>query len=216
VCARIAAVANIHAPSPLWHIHTLLGLLAIAGNASKREVLSRTLYLIAHAHPSGELPGLAHTLYCHALGALETSERGGNGSDAQQPLLQAAVWVVGEYGDALLAAPPAASDAATDGAAAPTAALPPAHARTEADVVRTLTRVAKLYYTSPETRAMVLTAALKLTARFGRDPGAVAAARALLADYAGSSDTELQTRAVEYGVIATPGAVPGLDEPGRR
>ena len=217
MCARLAAVADVHAPSRTWHVHTLLALLAIAGNAAKREVLSQTLFLIAHAEGPTAHAALAHALYCHLLGALGTSESGGPGSEAQQPLLQAAVWVVGEYGHALAAAPPA--DAGSDGAVVSTAplgaALPAPAPRSDGDVVRTLARVLRLYYATPETRAMVLTALLKLTARCA-DAAASAAARALLAEHATSSDVELQTRAVEYGVICAPGGLPGgLSDPAR-
>ena len=57
---------------------------------------------------------------------------------------------------------------------------------------------------------------MKLTSRFSRDPSAVSAARAMLAEYAGSSDVELQSRSVEFGAIVTPGVVPGLEDGARR
>lgn len=214
VCARLAAVADKHAPSRAWHVHTLLALLATAGNSAKREVLSHTLFLISHAEGDVAHAALAHSLYCHALAALAAADAGGPGSEAQQPLLQAAVWVVGEYAHLLLTPPAAAAGDAADGAAAmpTTAHLPAPAARTGIEVVRTLGRILRLSFAAPETRAMVLTALLKATHRLARDAPAVSAARALLGELSGSADVELQTRSVEYGVLASPAPLPGVTE----
>ena len=219
VCARIAAVAARHAPSPSWHIHTLLSLLAIAGNAAKREVLSRTLYLISHEGADGHA-ALAHSLYCQAVGALTSAEA--SGGEVQQPLLQAAVWVIGEYGQQLLTPPPpAAAAAGSDGDSAvfslpSPSPPPPPSARSEMEVVRLLGRILHLYYASSDTKAMVLTSLLKLTARYARDPSAVGLARQWLGEHASSSDVELQSRSVEYGVIASPAPLPGMEDKAKR
>ena len=56
----------------------------------------------------------------------------------------------------------------------------------------------------------MLTALVKLTVRL-KEEHHIAKARALLATFAGNGEVELQQRAVEYGAMSTPGAVPTLD-----
>lgn len=157
VCAKIAAAADRFAPTPRWHIDVLIALLATAGNAARREAASQAVFLIAHADAAGgAAPAIVHKLFTMLAAAVAPGA-----PEAQQPLLQVAVWCVGERGELLTAAPP--PPPGTDDVG------PLGEQRSEAEVLRTLERLTLLYYAAPETKAMALTAALKLTARL-RDP----------------------------------------------
>lgn len=105
LCVKIAAVSERFAPERRWHIDTMISMLAAAGNVSKRVAVSQTLYLIAHA--AEEHAAITHKLYSLAASAAHSA------SEAQQPLLQVAVWVIGEFGEALLKAPPPLSEDTT-------------------------------------------------------------------------------------------------------
>lgn len=77
-------------------------------------------------------------------------------------------------------------------------------------VVRLLEKMLHLYYVTSQTKAMILTALLKLTARF-TDPLVLKRARTVIASYEDSGDLELQARSVEYTFIADASKVPGLE-----
>jgi AP-1 complex subunit gamma-1 len=220
LCVKIAAVAARYAPSRRWHIDTLVSMLAVAGDAAKREIAAALLFHVSDA-PESDHAAVVHKLFAMAAAAAAGS------SEAQQTLLQVAVWCVGEYGHLLLSPPPprrGASAAAAAGSSPPPPAAndaeydltgPFGEQRGESDVVRLLDRVSHLYYASTDTKAMVLTALLKLTARL-REPAQLARVRALLASFGVSPDVELQQRSVEFSTIADPARTPTLTAEARR
>lgn len=106
LCAKIAAVADKFAPSKRWHIDTLVSMLAFAGNNVKRVAMSQTLFLISHA--TEDHAAVTHKLFAMAQASATPSQ------EAQQALLQIAVWVIGEYGELLLKSPPSSSPAADE------------------------------------------------------------------------------------------------------
>ena len=191
LCTKVAAAATRFAPTPRWHIDVLISMLAAAGNAAKREAVSQAVYLISHAAGT-DAAALAHKLFAMLAAAVAPGA-----PEAQQPLLQVAVWCVGERGELLTAAPPPAPGADDVG--------PLGEQRSEAELLRALERLALLYYAAPETKAMALTAALKLTARL-REPASLARLRAVLARFRVSGDVELQQRSLEFAAIAGAGA----------
>ena len=193
LCTKIALVAERFAPNLRWHVDTLLTVLVTAGNIAKRELASALIYHIARASPED------HAAITHKLFALAAAAMAGSG-EAQQSTLQVAMWCIGEYGDLLLRAPPArGQDDDLSG--------PYGEARSETAVILFLERMLVLFYATGETRGMVLTAALKLTSRFGAaGSDAGAKLRHIIASFASSADTELQARSVEFSVIAEPSA----------
>lgn len=116
----------------------------------------------------------------------------------QVPLLQSALWFVGEYGDLL-------ADSYDDDASVKRRVgrkkevlLKPVHydGVEWATLLAALTSIAEDEAVSNESRMMLLTALLKLTDRFGSD--VVPEVKALLAQWRDSTDIELQQRANEY------------------
>ena len=116
----------------------------------------------------------------------------------QVPLLQSALWFVGEYGDLL-------ADSYDDDASVKRRVgrkkevlLKPVHydGVEWATLLAALTSIAEDEAVSNESRMMLLTALLKLTDRFGSD--VVPEVKALLARWCDSTDIELQQRANEY------------------
>ena len=116
----------------------------------------------------------------------------------QVPLLQSALWFVGEYGDLL-------ADSYDDDASVKRRVgrkkevlLKPVHydGVEWATLLAALTSIAEDEAVSNESRMMLLTALLKLTDRFGSD--VVPEVKALLARWRDSTDIELQQRANEY------------------
>ncbi|GAB0093250.1 AP-1 complex subunit gamma [Sergentomyia squamirostris] len=78
------------APSIRWHLDTQLNILVAAGNYVRDDVVSSTIQLISSS-PSIEQTYITAKLW----DALQTP----NNCEDKQPLLQVAVWAIGEYGD---------------------------------------------------------------------------------------------------------------------
>ncbi|XP_055681469.1 AP-1 complex subunit gamma-1 isoform X3 [Lutzomyia longipalpis] len=78
------------APSTRWHLDTQLNILVAAGNYVRDDVVSSTIQLISSS-PSTEQAYISAKMW----EALQTP----NNCEDKQPLLQVAVWAIGEYGD---------------------------------------------------------------------------------------------------------------------
>uniref|UniRef100_A0A1L8DVQ8 AP-1 complex subunit gamma n=1 Tax=Nyssomyia neivai TaxID=330878 RepID=A0A1L8DVQ8_9DIPT len=78
------------APSIRWHLDTQLNILIASGNYVRDDVVSSTIQLISSS-PSTEQAYIAAKMW----EALQTP----NNCEDKQPLLQVAVWAIGEYGD---------------------------------------------------------------------------------------------------------------------
>lgn len=211
LCVKIAAVADRYAPSRRWHIDTLIALLAAGGDTAKRPVVSTALFLIAHGAPE-EHAALTHKLFAMAQALLAA---GPGAAEHSQQLLQAAIWCAGEFAPLLLAAPPSPPPEDSIG--------PVGEARSEGEAVRLLEKALHVFGATADTKAMVLTALLKIVVKLdpsggGAAPTASAAAAAapgsaeaalgrakrIIASFAGSTELELQARAVEFSAIADP------------
>lgn len=212
LCIKIAAVAHKFAPSQRWHIDTLITMLSIAGDAAKREIGSATLFHISHA-PADDHAAIVHKLFAMAaVAATGTSE-------AQQMMLQVAVWCIGEFGQHLLSPPPprkhstSSASGKSNGAADQHDDLSGPHGeqRSEAEVVKLLDKVIHLYYANADTKAMVLTALLKLTARL-TGANEQKKIRSILVSFGMSPDVELQQRSVEFVQIADQAKTPTLTQ----
>lgn len=82
--------AERHAPTIRWHLDTLLSILIAAGNYVRDDVTSSTIQMISSS-PSNEQAYITVKFW---ESIQETQDN--------QPLLQVAVWCIGEYGDQLL------------------------------------------------------------------------------------------------------------------
>ncbi|KAI8867398.1 clathrin adaptor appendage domain-containing protein [Ramicandelaber brevisporus] len=179
--AKIFAAAAQYAPSRRWHIDTLVRTLQLAGAHASDEDLNGFLLLVAN-EPDHQAY-VVRRLYV-SLGSTEAL--------AQEGLVIAALWCIGEYGELLLQAAPHGSgdDAAM---AAPI---------TSVQVVTLVRTAMKSAFANANVRQYGLTAAAKLTTRFV-DTAAQTLLQRLVAEYATSIDVELQQRAVEFAKLGT-------------
>ena len=185
VAARIASAADQHAPSRVWHLDTLLSVLAAAGpgeGGAKPSVAYTALWLLTATEVPSLPAAVTHKLFVVLLdatapsGPVATTAAAAASPEVAQTLLQTAVWAVGEYGRLLLDALPPRSGGLEQ------ISGPLGMARDAATIVSTLRRVLALYYVAPETRAWVLTALVKLSAWLPSG-GPAESARTALASY---------------------------------
>ncbi|XP_058826477.1 AP-1 complex subunit gamma-1 isoform X3 [Topomyia yanbarensis] len=92
--SRMVHVAERYATSIRWRLDTLLSVLIAAGNYVRDDVTSSTIQLILNSPPEEQAYiGLRLWDSLHNIT---------NSYEDKQPLLQVAVWTIGEYGDLLL------------------------------------------------------------------------------------------------------------------
>ncbi|XP_065076790.1 AP-1 complex subunit gamma-1 isoform X2 [Ochlerotatus camptorhynchus] len=92
--SRMVHVAERYATSIRWRLDTLLSVLIAAGNYVRDDVVSSTIQLILNSPPEEQAYiGLRLWDSLHNIT---------NSFEDKQPLLQVAVWTIGEYGDLLL------------------------------------------------------------------------------------------------------------------
>lgn len=92
--SRMVHVAERYAKSIRWRLDTLLSVLIAAGNYVRDDVVSSTIQLILNSPPEQQAYiGLRLWDSLHNIT---------NSFEDKQPLLQVAVWTIGEYGDLLL------------------------------------------------------------------------------------------------------------------
>ncbi|XP_067389225.1 AP-1 complex subunit gamma-like 2 isoform X2 [Emydura macquarii macquarii] len=172
-CASgLLLAAERFAPDKRWHIDTMLQVLTMAGSSVPDDAISRLIQLIGGAR---ELhPYIVRRLY----GALACDI-------SQQPLVQVATWCIGEYGDLLL-------DGGGGGEE-----VEPAQVE-EGQVLALLERVLQSHVSLPPTRALALTALMKLSTRLRGDVDRI---RRIVSVFSSCHDVELQQRAVEYDAL---------------
>lgn len=90
VSSRMVLSAERYAPTVRWHLDTILSVLISAGNYLRDDVVSSTIQLISSSPPL-EQAYITARLW-------ETLQMQNNCED-KQPVLQVAVWSIGEYGD---------------------------------------------------------------------------------------------------------------------
>ncbi|XP_053677401.1 AP-1 complex subunit gamma-like 2 [Anopheles nili] len=91
--SRMVHVAERYATSIRWRLDTLLSVLIAAGNYVRDDVVSSTIHLILNSPPE-EQAYIGIRLWSSVHNVANSEEK--------QPLLQVAVWTIGEYGDLLL------------------------------------------------------------------------------------------------------------------
>ncbi|XP_055633940.1 AP-1 complex subunit gamma-1-like isoform X2 [Toxorhynchites rutilus septentrionalis] len=92
--SRMVHVAERYATSIRWRLDTLLSVLIAAGNYVRDDVISSTIHLILNS-PAEEQAYIGLRLW-------DSLHNITNSFEDKQPLLQVAVWTIGEYGDLLL------------------------------------------------------------------------------------------------------------------
>lgn len=82
--------AERYAPTTRWHLDTQLSVLVAVGNYVRDDIVASTIQLISSS-PAGDQSYIAYRLWR----AMQTP----NNCEDKQPLLQVAIWAIGEYGD---------------------------------------------------------------------------------------------------------------------
>ncbi|KAJ2613200.1 clathrin associated protein complex large subunit [Coemansia sp. RSA 1365] len=192
IVRRLAAAVTLFAPSLPWYTERMLRVLASAGG----HMNDRDLFRFPRRMAS-DADALLQRRAARASFALLARDR------SQTALVVVAAWMIGEYGDLLVAAAgePSVSEPA-DAASAlgdePLVLSDDLPAPTPAAVVRLLTDVAAATDVPSSARCMALTALTKLAGRFAAHPTVVTAINHALSKHTRASDSEEQARAVEY------------------
>ncbi len=169
---QIGIAADRYAPNKRWHIDTMLRVVKLAGNHVKEQILSSLIRLIATT-PDQQTYAV-QKLYA-ALKADIT----------QEALTLAAVWVIGEYGDALLRGGSYEEEELVKEVR-------------EGDLVDLYTTILNSTYANQIVTEFIITSAMKLTTRMS-DQSQVERIRRLMHSRTADLSVEIQQRAVEYG-----------------
>ncbi|XP_035895161.1 AP-1 complex subunit gamma-1-like isoform X2 [Anopheles stephensi] len=88
--SKIVLAAETYSPSIRWHLDVLLKILTIAGNNIRDDVISSTIQLISNS-PQHEQRFITDKMWEAIMNMNQLENR--------QPLVQVAVWTIGEYGE---------------------------------------------------------------------------------------------------------------------
>lgn len=170
--SQIGVAADRYAPNKRWHIDTMLRVLKLAGNYVKEQILSSFVRLIA---TSPDLQTYsAQKLYANLKEDI-----------SQEGLTVASLWVIGEFGDALLRGGQYEEEELVTEVS-------------ESDIVDLYTSILNSAYATQNVTQYLITSAMKLTSRFTQ-PAQVESLRRLLLSNQTNLDVEIQQRAMEYG-----------------
>ncbi|XP_049287391.1 AP-1 complex subunit gamma-1-like [Anopheles funestus] len=89
--SKIVLAAETYSPSIRWHLDVLLKILTIAGNNIRDDVIASTIQLISNS-PQHEQRFITDKMWEAIMNMNQLENR--------QPLVQVAVWAIGEYGEA--------------------------------------------------------------------------------------------------------------------
>ncbi|KAF2431981.1 AP-1 complex subunit gamma-1 [Tothia fuscella] len=170
--SQIGVAADRYAPSKRWHIDTMLRVLKLAGNYVKEQILSSFVRLIATT------PDLQTYSVQKLYAALKDDV-------TQEGLILAGVWVIGEYGDALLRGGQYEEEELVKEVK-------------ESDIVDIFTTILGSAYSGQVVTQYIVTSMMKLTTRL-TEPAQIERIRRLLLNYQTNLDIEIQQRAAEYG-----------------
>jgi AP-1 complex subunit gamma-1 len=183
--AKLCAVAERHAPSADWYLDTVLRIMDLAGAYVPDSVTSSLVFMV------GNKPALHE----YAARKMYTILATGDTLDQPAGLLQACLWVLGEYGDVAVEGSP-------DSPSASLASLPP---RPSADdviaAVASVTRsLAAGMRDDPTTLGFAIVSLAKLSERFdaGTAPGGVD-----LTSLAANANIDIAQRSSELAALLT-------------
>ncbi|KAA0174753.1 hypothetical protein FNF27_03876 [Cafeteria roenbergensis] len=196
VCARVASAARRFAPSMRWEADTLLVLIAVRGEAARRDVVRRLIYLVTAAPGDDTQASLAHK-------CAEMLSENASSPDCQAPLLLIAAWCIGEFAAELTSDPPPLPEGPAD-SVIPVG--PRGRARTPKELVDVLGSLLTHHKAGTEIKGVTLTALSKLLAKIppAQLPAdVVETARSHLATFQTSLNQELQARSVEFLALSS-------------
>ncbi|TID24300.1 hypothetical protein E2P81_ATG02601 [Venturia nashicola] len=174
--SQIGIAADRFAPNKRWHIDTMLRVLKLAGSYVKEQILSSFVRLIA----------ITPELQTYAVQKLYAALKE---DITQDGLITAGVWVIGEYGDALLRGGQYEEEELVKEVK-------------ESDIVDLFNTILGSASASQVVNQYIITAAMKLTTRL-TEPGQLERLRRLMLSYQTNLDVEIQQRSVEYSNLFT-------------
>ncbi|XP_031349516.1 AP-1 complex subunit gamma-1 isoform X2 [Photinus pyralis] len=167
--SSIVLAAERFAPNKRWHLDTLLKVLVAAGNYLRDDVIASTIQLISET--TSQQAYITLQLW-YALSEDKMDK---------QPLIQVAVWAIGEYGDLVLSA---TSDDISD------VAKP-----SEDDIIDVYKRLLWSPQNSPTTKQFALMSLTKLSTRFSETNSKI---QQIVSSFCSNLHIELQQRGVEF------------------
>ncbi|XP_022337173.1 AP-1 complex subunit gamma-1-like isoform X1 [Crassostrea virginica] len=169
-CSKIVQSTEKYSPNKRWHIDTVMKMLRVAGSYVRDDIVSILIQLIAE---TSEL----HNYTVQQLFLLIKDDI------TQPPLVQVALWCIGEYGEKLISGVCEEDE--------------PVQV-SEDEVIDVIEKVLTHNYSTEVSREYALTSLMKLSSRFRIAVGRV---KAVIDAYGGSTHVELQQRSVEYSNI---------------
>ncbi|CAI8030946.1 AP-1 complex subunit gamma-1 [Geodia barretti] len=185
IATNSLVAAEKHSPNKRWHIDTVLTVLIKAGSYMQEELV---FTIIAMLSQTDQLHGY-HTQRLYVALTNDIS---------QQPLVQVAIWAVGEYGDLLVTGQVENEIGGGEEEEEEEEGRREVVQVTEDEVLDVLERVLQSPQSSPATRQYTLNSVMKLSSRFSTSLPRI---KAMVSSYGNNMDMELQQRAVEYCAI---------------
>ncbi|PSS13577.1 AP-1 complex subunit gamma-2 like [Actinidia chinensis var. chinensis] len=170
--AKICSIVEKFSTDKIWYIDQMLKVLSEAGNFVKDEVWHGLIVVISNA---SNLHGYTVRSLCKAVQT----------SGEQESLVRVAVWCIGEYAEMLV------NNTGMLDVEEPITV-------TESDAVDVIEIAIKRHTLDLTTRAMCLSALLKLSSRF---PACSQRIKDIIIQYKGSLVLELQQRSIEFNSI---------------
>lgn len=171
--SNIVLAAERYAPNKKWHLDTLLKVLVAAGNYVRDDVISCTIQLVSETTPQ---QGYITLQLWKALSEDITDK---------QPLIQVAVWAIGEYGDTLLQV---TIDDQNDTIPRPT----------EDAVIEVYEKLLRTPQNTATTKQYTLMSLTKLSTRFTNTNNKI---QQVINSFCSSLHIELQQRGVEFSQL---------------
>lgn len=162
--------AERYSPSTRWHLDTQLSVLIAAGNYVRDDVVSSTIQLVSSS-PVSEQTYITNRFW----EALQVS----NHCEDKQPLLQVAVWAIGEYGDLFM------YGSSEDEYERPT----------EADIIALYQKFLTSAQVSTTSKQYALVALAKLSTRLHQCQDEI---QSLIQSFGSHLNVDLQQRGVEF------------------
>ncbi|TPX35074.1 hypothetical protein SmJEL517_g02482 [Synchytrium microbalum] len=190
ISSRICEFAGRYRPNKRWEVDTVCRVLRVAGSYVDQNVVNHFVKLVTTG-PADLSQYTVRKLY-------NTIRIEGERALAQEGLVQAMVWTVGEFGDALVNGTAVlVMDDADDSGTSLENTNELQMAPSERDVLDMFTSLMRGPYATPIVKEYAITAMAKLSGRF-QQSDTTDAIKLLIEKYRTNFDFEIQQRAVEY------------------
>ncbi|KND01869.1 uncharacterized protein SPPG_03659 [Spizellomyces punctatus DAOM BR117] len=198
VATRICDFAGRYRPNKRWEVDTVCRVLRVAGAFVDQTVVNHFVKLVTTS-PTELQQYAVRKLY-------NTMKNEGEKALAQEGLVQATVWCIGEYGDVLVSGTAGILGgddeelAQTGGNVDPSSQNDYQVAPSEQEVVEMFEGLLRGPFATDLVKEYSVTALVKLTSRFNQS-SAIEQIKALISKYKVNVQLELQQRSVEYAQL---------------